>query len=514
MTHVSAWPSADFIPSPYQQAVFDFVARGRGSAIVKAVAGSGKTTTILKALDFIPDRCSVQLFAFNSTIAAELRERVGERRGVRASTFHSVGFGAVCKHLGKSPRDVKTDGSKSRKLFRATQGEDVVELYGDFVCKLVGLAKGEGLGVLVPDTDERWFQLIQHHDLYLDSEEASDATAVRLARTLLEDSNRAAKESALIDFDDQLYLPLLWRLRLWQNDFVFVDEAQDTNPVRRALAKLALRPGGRLIAVGDPRQAIYGFTGASHDALDLIQREFSCVELPLTVSYRCPRAVVRLAQTLVPYLEAHDGAAEGEVLHLPLYPVVNDGRTVGPAALDHLGPHDAIACRNTAPLIGCAYELIARGTACTVLGRDIGAGLVNLIKQMRARTLDAMLVKLARFEEREVAKHTAAGEEQKAEAVTDRVACVRVVVDHLHENERTLGQLILKIEGMFSDTNGALTLATAHKLKGKEYDVVAILRPDLMPSRWARQAWQREAEENLMYVAWTRAKRTLIFLED
>jgi len=84
------------------------------------------------------------------------------------------------------------------------------------------------------------------------------------ARSLIQASNESAK-LGMLDFDDQLYLPLLWKLRLFQNDFVFIDEAQDTNPVRRALAKLALRPGGRLIAVGDPRQAIYGFTGASHE---------------------------------------------------------------------------------------------------------------------------------------------------------------------------------------------------------------------------------------------------------
>lgn len=498
-----------FAPSPYQQAIFKFIQQGRGSAIVKAVAGSGKTTTVLKSLDFIPTGLSVQLFAFNSSIAAELRERVGDRRNVRASTFHSVGFGAVCKHLQKRPNEVRTDGGKCRKLFRATQGEETVELYGDFVCRLVGFAKGVGIGALTPDVDDRWYELIRHHDLYLDAEDADEATAVRLARELLAASNAAARDGS-IDFDDHLYLPLLWRLRLWQNDFVFIDEAQDVSPVRLALAKLALRPGGRLVAVGDPKQSIYGFAGSALDAMDVIQREFSCVELPLTVSYRCARGIVAKAQTIVPYIEAAEGAPEGEVLNLPLR-----GTPERPeCALDRLTAHDAVLCRNTAPLVALAYDLIAKGTPCVLLGRDIGTGLVNLVRQMRAKNLDNMLAKLDRYEEREVAKYTAKGEEQKAEAVADRALCVRTVADNLHENERTLPALVARLEDMFSDTNGALTLATVHRLKGREYDTVAVLKPDLMPSKWARQEWQMASELNLCYVAWTRAKHTLIFLTD
>lgn len=513
-----------FIPSPYQQALFAHVADPRrGSATVVAVAGSGKTTSALKCLEHLPARLSVQFFAFNTTIAAELKERIaameaeaepGRYRQVRASTFHSVGFNAVAKKLGKRPADLKTESAKCRKLFKNMVGEADYETYHAFVTKLVGLAKGEGLGVLRPGLpDEPWHELIRHHDLSLESEDATLERAVVLARDLLRESNRVAKEEGWLDYDDQLYLPLLWKCRLWQNDVVFIDEAQDTNPVRRAIAKLALRPGGRLIAIGDPRQAIYGFTGASHDAMDLLAKEFNCTELPLTVSYRCAKSVVRLAQELVPYLEAHEDAPEGEVLYLPLWPDTRSPQTGREGALDRLTDHDAVLCRNTAPLVQLAYELIARGRGCRLIGKDIGEGLANLVKQMRARDVDRLLVKLQAYEEREVAAFTAKGEEQKAEGVTDRVACVLTVVKHLPETQRTIAGLLTKLETLFSDTNGTLSLLTAHKAKGKEYDTVAILRPELMPSKWARQDWQYEQERNLMYVAYTRAKRTLIFVE-
>lgn len=481
IAELAAGKAKPLTPSPYQQAIFDFVARGKGSAIVKAVAGSGKTTTCIRSLQFIP--------------GVDLSR-------VRASTFHSLGFGAVAKKLNMTFDQIKTDGFKIQKLGREMLGERDQDLYLSFAARLVGLAKGEGIGCLVPDTEEAWFALIQHHDLYLEAEDATEEEAVRIARRLLARSNEVAL-TGNIDFDDQLYLPLLWRLRLWQNDVVYLDEAQDTNRVRRAIAKLALRPGGRLIAVGDEKQAIYGFTGASHDAMDLIRKEFDCIELPLTVSYRCPASVGRKAQELVPYFEVAETAQEGEVSELRLS-----------EALKILGPHDAVLCRQTRPLFDLAFKLIAKGVGCAILGRDIAKGLVDLIQKRRASGLPNLVNKLEAFREREVARFQAKGEESKAEAICDRVACVMTVIENLAENERTIPKLIARLEGLFTDANGVLLLSTVHKAKGREWENVAILEPGLMPSPWARQDWQAQQERNLMYVAWTRAQSRLLFLTD
>lgn len=487
-----------FAPSAHQQAIFDFVANGKGSAIVVARAGSGKSTTIVEAVKFIPTTKSVTILAFNRAIAEDVKGKVAAlgRTNVQAKTFHSLGFGAVAKYIGGL---VTVDGGKVRKLARASWPEALFDIYGEFSSRLVGLAKGEGIGALVPDTTDAWYGLIQHHDLSLDSDDASEARAVELARELLGKSNAAAKTGS-IDFDDQLYLVILWKLRLWQNDFLFVDEAQDTNPVRRALARLALRPNGRLIAVGDDKQAIYGFTGASSGALDLIATAFDAKRFPLTVSYRCPKAVVALAQTIVPDLQAAEGAAEGEVLH------VEDIAKAG------LGSQDAVLCRQTAPLVELAFGLIGKGTACKVLGREIGDGLVSLIKKQKAKGIEGLLEKLEAWKVREVARFIAKGEEVRAEGVEDRVACILTVIAQLPETQRTVPALIERISNLFADENGCLTLSTIHKAKGREWDRVAIIRSDLLPSKWARQAWQQLQERNLIYVAYTRARKALVFV--
>ena len=496
-----------FAPSTYQQNFFDFVANGRGSCILVAVAGAGKTTSVVKALSFIP-RGSAQLLAFNTTIAKELQERILEEKldpqRFSAKTFHSLGNGAVFKFLkNKRVYAKKPDSGKVRSIMRGMFGEDVIEVYGDFATRLVGLAKGEGIGPLVPDTMDAWYSIVSHHDLTLDSDGADETTGIEIARKLLAASNESAKLGEM-DFDDMLYLPLLWKLKLWQNEWVFIDEAQDTNPVRRALAKLALKPGGRLVAVGDPNPAIYGFTGASHDSLDLIRREFIAIELPLTVSYRCAKAIVRQAQEVVSHIEAFEGAEEGVVETLPIA-----------KALESLVPGDAILCRNVAPLVTLAYRLIGEGRGVKMVGRDIGAGLVSLIKKAKAKSIDSLETKLTEWRERETAKHLAKGEEQKAEAINDRVESIFAVIANLSLNDRTIPALIKSIEGMFDDNaNGVLVLSSIHKAKGREWNTVAVLRQDLSPSKWARQDWQFQQEMNLIYVRDTRAKSRLVFMTE
>lgn len=404
---------SDFVPSKYQADFFEWVDAGTGSALVEAVAGSGKSTTIRKAAKRIPSSQTVKVLSFNAHITREMLEKLkadGVGPNVEASTFHSLGYSAVRRRLksqGIVCRD--PDGKKMRTVIREMLEEDerrlrsesirdrrlvaedetnmsetgsYQDLYGDFVYKLVGLAKGQGFGAIQPAGYDDWYGLIVHHDLSLDSDAASEDVAIELARRALRESNAKAAEG-WIDFDDMLYLPLLWKLKLWQFDWVMIDEAQDTNPVRRAVAKLALKPGGRLVAVGDRRQAIYGFTGASHDAMDLIKREFSCREFPLSVCYRCGSAIVEHARSIVPHLEAADGAPEGEVSFVTLR-----------EALKRLQPTDAIMCRNTAPLIELAFKLVGQGVGCKVLGREIGAGLVSLVKKQNAKGLANLLDRL------------------------------------------------------------------------------------------------------------------------
>jgi DNA helicase II / ATP-dependent DNA helicase PcrA len=491
-------------PSPMQQAVLDWRQNTRsGSAVVVSRAGSGKTTMAELLLHVIPENEHTTLVAFSKEIATELSariERVRHQTGrglplVKATTAHALGLSVLRGGMSKNP-NIKASKQYFLLKDNLPDARDL-SLYQGFCQQLVGYARSEGIGCLVDNTDEAWYDLIQHHNLTLDSKDADEGRAVEIARDLLQWSTTAAKATGLIDFDDMLYLPLLWNLRFFQNDNLVVDEAQDTNKTRRAIYHASLKSTGRLIAMGDAEQSIFGFTGADSDALELVKSEFNAETLPLSVCYRCSKAVVGLAKTIVPDIEPAPNAIVG---------VAGDSIPVKELA-GRMTERDAILCRNTAPLITLAYNFIANGKPCKILGRKIGEGLVKLVEAQKAATIIDLDKSLGEYLDREVKKFQERNEEMRAQAVGDKVQCVRSVMDNLPEDMQTVAGLIARIESMFSDDiKGLLTLATIHSVKGREYENVALYKPELIPSRYARQEWQEKQEWNLMYVAITRAQ--------
>ena len=82
-------------PSTFQKEIFEFVKTGTGNAVINAVAGSGKTTTIISSLRFIPTDKSVIFLAFNKSIVQEIQQKVPTN--VVVKTFHSLGASSIFK---------------------------------------------------------------------------------------------------------------------------------------------------------------------------------------------------------------------------------------------------------------------------------------------------------------------------------------------------------------------------------------------------------------------------------
>lgn len=87
-------------------------------------------------------------------------------------------------------------------------------------------------------------------------------------------------------------------------------------------------------------------------------------------------------------------------------------------------------------------------------------------------------------------------------------------LETLSDNLKTVNELIDKIKIIFNDVGEGVCLSTIHKAKGLEADNVFILAKSLMPSIYARQEWEVISEENLEYVAITRAKKTLQYIDE
>ena len=495
-------PDGSTYPASEQQcAVFDWVEHGAGSAFIEAVAGAGKTTTLIEALRLMDGQ--VAFAAYNKKIADEIKARIeplGLGNRVRAGTFHSFGNSAWFRAHGKVKCDDKL--KRDRMILECK----LPEAWSACTVKLTSLARQAGAGLYFQlDDESRLFDLVDHHDLTSQLEEPDDIEfVVQATKRCLKWSRDLCRE--LIDFDDMIWLPVITNVKVWQHNWVLVDEAQDTNPIRRALARKMLLPRGRAGFVGDRHQAIYGFTGADSDAVDLIMRDFNCRSLPLTVTYRCPKSVAAEARRYVAHIEAHESAPRGEVTEL--------GRDEFLVSVRDLTARDVILCRNTKPLVSLAFHLIRRGVGCHVEGKDIGAGLKKLALRWKVKSVAQLRDRLETFRDREVEKLTAKGEETRAESIADRVETLLIVMDGCD----TVKCVTDKIDAMFQDTpegqpSRTLTLSTVHKAKGREWPRVFILGFNrYMPSPWARQAWQQEQEINLIYVAITRSQDKLVLL--
>lgn len=497
-----------FEPSDEQRAIFEFAERAPGNLRVDARAGTGKTTSMVE----VSKRRRGAFLAFNKGIATEVGHKLAlagiSDKDMKAATFHSVGFQAWMKHAPKA-RNVRPE-----KLDILAEKIRVPNRLKAFVVKLADYGKQALVGAvadLPADDTESWLGIVEHHDLLdlmpqgdedLDEEQFLEEglawTHKLLRQSILE-------SETMIDFTDMLYMPLYAQLRFWQYETVIIDEAQDTNRARREIAKRLLQQRGMLICVGDPHQAIYGFTGADSDAMDRLSDAFQCETLPLTITRRCPKRVVRLAQTWVPDIRAADDAPEGE------YGVLDE------AAFAKIVPQDtdAILCRNMRPLARLAFSYLRRHIPCVIEGRELGGSLITLARRWRsASTLGELSSHLDEHLERETEKFLLKHQLAKAGLVRDKVETLKALMEGLSAEDHP-EKLVDLINRLFKDSDGlakrVTVLSTIHKAKGREWDRVFLLgRNTLMPSPYARQEWQLQQEANLAYVAVTRAKHSLI----
>jgi DNA helicase-2/ATP-dependent DNA helicase PcrA len=483
--------------SPQQAAAVAAAVDSVRNQVIPSVAGSGKTTVLVEIPRLISNEKTIAFCAFNKVISLEIESRIANLNldNVKVGTLHSFGFGAVRRSISR----VKVDGNKLKNLaYNEFTGE--YENLRQFVIAAAAMAKELGIGAIVDNNVENWMQMCDHHNLW-DSlpNGVTEAQGIDAAQYLLNCNNNLKN---IVDFADMIYFPILFDMKIWQYDYILLDEAQDTNGPRRALVKNMLKKGGKLIAVGDPCQAIYGFTGADNKSLDIIKEEFDAIVTPLSVTFRCPKSIVALANQWVSHIEAHESAPDGIVDSCELSDVVKLA-----------GPLDAIVCRNTKPLVELAYSLLRQSVACRVEGRAIGEGLVKLAQRWKTvKNVGELYTKLQQWSENEIEKNKKKGNDSRCQVIEDQVKTLEVFISEC-DNSDPISTLVANIRSLFGDTEGeqkVLTLSTIHKAKGKEWErVFALGMNTYSPSKWASKDWEMEQEDNLCYVQVTRAKQHL-----
>lgn len=382
-----------------QMAAINGVVSGTGHVSIKALAGTGKTHTLVECANRLDPTLSVAAVAYNRSIADELKTRMPAH--VDCVTAHSLG-----KQLlpGATVNNQKVARILREKLHMST-----------FTVKKVS-------------------ELVSKMKMGFDAKDANTRFKIEATPEQIKTAEKALQISdcdrTTIDFDDMIRLSC--KINNPKYDVIFVDEAQDLSAIRRRLIINTLKPNGRIVYVGDPNQAIYGFSGADSRSMINFAKELggNVTEYTLTKTFRCAKAIVNHANELIPSLNlvtsnAQTGSVETSSEH-------------------EFKPGDMVLCRSNASLEIKTRHLLENGIPAFMLGRRI----------------------------------------------TTR-----------HDDQEIFD---LETWSVANPTK-SVSLMTIHKSKGLEADNVVIIDP---------LALQKEGQElNLWYVAVTRARKKLIYLE-
>lgn len=495
-----------FTPSPYQEKIFEFIQHGNGNAVISAKAGSGKTKTCVEAMKLINPKNKVMFLAFNKSIAEELSNKLKDYKNVSVRTSHSLGFAMIKRNV---EGEVELDEYKYRGYLKSHLEElstinnkrvtrSQLLTYIDNITELINFARYN-----LAQTPNEVKELSKKYDIPILFDECD--VVIKMLEWGKTELNR-------VDFTDMVWLPVECDMspKSFQKDFIFIDECQDQSLMSIQLFLKCFKRGTRFIAVGDKKQQINSFSGSSEEAFDYLTTYPKTTLFDLPICYRCPQKIVELAQTLVADIKPKDDAISGEVVDNCLTSFLKSG--------------DMVICRSKAPLVKVYTKLLSKGVPCYLKGNEYGTNLKKMVSEIDKDELnvslkeDGVFIRLYDnlFDIRNSLMDNNGMDYQDAtlSSYVSNMYDMIKTLEILAHNCKTKDELLCQIDKMFNESNGGVILSTIHKAKGLEADNVYILCNSSMPSKLAKKDWEKDAEKNLIYVAYTRAKKKLGFISE
>lgn len=466
--------------SSFQNEIFKTIKNFNGNIVVSALAGSAKTTTLIETVRKIPDTKKILVTAFNKSIQQELSSKI-DKDHVEVKTFHSLGLKAITKAFG----NVTIDDSKVYKIVR-----DKLKLKGDLafnVEKTVSYCKAS-----LNDAPSGISSIIDYRDVDTGELSQSDFTSL-VIKTL----SLCKNDKKSVNFDDMCWFYFCHDLSMEKFDYVFVDEFQDLNKSQIIMAKKSLAADGRLIVFGDWNQQIYRWRMADNFLIKDLEKEKNTKVLPLPICYRCPQSVIKLTQQVVPDILPYEKSEVGTVNHISFSDLLEKAKS--PAV---------VLSRVNAPLVKTCLQLLKSGKKSNVMGKDIGADLLNIVKKCKKKKISEFTVWLGDWLKKETKR--AKNKKTVVELISDKFDCFQYLSDGL----TTVEQLKASIGKLFSDEDkeSVIMCSTIHKYKGKESENVYILDWTLRFHPKKDEKSPDSEEKNLYYVAITRSKKNLNFV--
>ncbi|WUI03918.1 UvrD-helicase domain-containing protein [Spirillospora sp. NBC_00431] len=460
-------------PTAEQQAAREVFAAGQDLALV-AGAGTGKTSTLI--LMGASTRRRGLYVAFNRAIAEDARRRFGPN--VQCRTAHSLAFRAVGRRYSdRLNAAARIPAKQTARILGITRDLDFGRDRRITITHQARLVMSM-IRRFCYSTDR---QVMAHHAEPVNGLDTGAQNT--LARVLLRYAAMAWEDiispRGRLKFEHDHYMKL-WAMDgpVLDADFVLLDEAQDTNPV---LEEVFLSQDAQRVCVGDPAQQIYGWRNARD-----VMTGFPAQHLHLTQSFRFGPQIAAVANRWLKHAES--------AMQLT-------GRGPSTSRIDRASQPDAVLCRGNA-------DAMAEVLACLELGIPValtggGSALQRIATaalelQSGKRTTHPELFLFNSWDEvQDYAEHDSAGQDLKA---------IVGLID-------TYGpELILQaVDRLSPEQHARVTVSTAHKAKGREWDSVRIGKGFEAPLA-DEDGIPRDlnpAEARLIYVAVSRARHLL-----
>lgn len=482
------------IPSKYQVAIHEEYIGTNCNLIIKAGPGSGKSHTIQELLKITPRFKKCILISFNKSIKEELEKKVPV--GVTVKTIHGLAFSILNSVTHKT---YKVNGFKNFILGKKHLNLDKLpfkqrDAYLFLISKIIDLSR-----MNLAETKEDIEKVCDQYGISTLNGEIEDTLSLI---KYLNNYNENAGQNMMVDFTDMLYLTnkTIKKELFPKYDVVFCDELQDLNPLQKEIVEKIIHPvKGRFVGVGDEKQAIYSFLGANSQAFESFVQRPNTKVLPLSVTYRCGKKIVEVANEIFPGLESFNLNVDG---------IVRRG------SLDEVQNGDFVICRNNLPLIESWIKIVKQGKKVSILGKEFGQGLVVIINKLSnysdyVEGVNQLLKdKENQLKEKGIVNPKVTTSYQTLVEKLD-------IVEILKKEFGSFELMKIKVEQIFTDNDKdtGVLLMTGHKSKGLEADRVFFLHPSLIPSKYAETARELQQERCLKYVVVTRAKKELVYVD-
>ena len=466
-----------------------------GDAKVNAVAGSGKTTTLIHFAKARP-RNRILYLAFNKSVRMEAQRKFADEglKHVNVQTAHSLAYNYVCRN---APYRVAQD-------YKAHELAEILNLNARGIGKqnLYGMISHiKRLAQLFCNQKTRKVREVNYQATLKDEAsrqfvEKYYERILRGARVLL-----AKMDKGQIPITHDFYLKKFQlNAPKLDYDYILFDEGQDASPV---MLDVFLRQQAHKVIVGDRHQQIYGWRSAVNA---LNQVDFP--NLYLSNSFRFDQELAELAAAFISWKDYLKRDASIRIQGMGTAKSKKSRATLARTNLTLL--RKAILAVEGGKLKRLYFE----GNLNSYTYAQEGASLydvLNLYKGKKRRIRDKLLASMSSFEELQ----------GYVEATEDRE--LGMMMEIVQEFKGEIPKLLNKLKEAHLPNEekyrADMVFSTVHRCKGMEYDEV-FLEEDFLgeediwevckdPQVNTQDLNRLEEEINLLYVACTRTKHTL-----